>query len=222
MHGMHDHSKVGDGPETSGRVLHQAAPYDFFTSLAGMGVNGRNSSMVVELAKIQPGQSVLDIGCGSGNLTLTAAAQAGPGARVHGVDASPEMIGVARRKASRAGSSVHFDVGLIEKLPFPDAEFDIVITRLAVHHLPDDLKRQGFAEVFRVLKRGGRFLIADFTPPRNPALHVLTAALMGSHMMHSDIWALPTLLAAAGFSDIACGPTRSIFLGFVSSRKPDG
>ena len=55
------------------------------------------------------------------------------------------------RKASRSGLEVVFDVGLIEELAFPDATFDVVISRLAIHHLPDDLKPRGFAEILRWL-----------------------------------------------------------------------
>src|SRR5512142_17165 len=144
MHGMRNEPKTKNGPETEGKTLHWAGEYDFMTSLLGMGVNARNSRMVVELAGIRAGESVLDVACGSGNLTLTAKAAAGPGGKVHGIDASPEMIEVAKNKARRAGSDVVFEIGLAEKLDFPDATFDVIISRLAIHHLPDELKRRAF------------------------------------------------------------------------------
>jgi SAM-dependent methyltransferase len=59
----------------------------------------------------------------------------------------------------------------------------VVISRLVIHHLPDDLKRQGFAEILRVLKHGENLLIADFNPPANPVLNHLTLALVGHRMM---------------------------------------
>jgi ubiquinone/menaquinone biosynthesis C-methylase UbiE len=219
---MHNEPKTQNGPVTTGRTLHWAPQYDFFTRLVGMGANGPNSRMVIELAKVKPGDSVLDVGCGSGSLTLTAQSFVGAGGKVHGIDASPEMIDVARKKASRRRLRVEFDLGLIEQLSFAASTFDVVISRLAIHHLPDDLKRKGFAEMLRVLKPGGRLLIADFTPPKNPLLRHITSGLVGAHMMRSDIWALPAMLSAAGFMDIACGPTRSAFLGFVSAIKPAG
>ena len=167
MHKLHNVPGSHDGPETAGRTLHWAGQYDFFTSLMGMGVNARGTRMVIELAKIQPGESVLDVACGTGNLTLTAKRYAGSAGKVHGIDASPEMIEVAKKKSAEAGTGVIFDVGLAEKLPFPDETFDVVISRLAMHHLPDDLKRAAFAEMLRVLKPGGRVLIADFVKPSN-------------------------------------------------------
>ncbi len=133
---------------------------------------------------------MLDAACGSGSLTLTAKAAAGPKGKVVGVDAAPEMIAVAKEKAARARLDVAFEVGLIEKLAFPDASFDVVISRLAIHHLPDDLKRAGFAEFLRVLKPGGRLLIADFKPPTNPVLRHITSGMIGSHMMESDVWSI--------------------------------
>lgn len=220
LHHLHNQPRIENAPQTAGNTIHWASQYDRITGLLGLGSNGRNSRMVIELAKVKPGDRVLDVGCGTGSLTLTAVPFAGPGGKVYGIDAAPEMIEVAKKKASRAGREVVFEVGLIERLAFPDATFDIVISRLAIHHLPDDLKRMGFAEFLRVLKSGGKLLIADFNPPTNPVLNHITSALVGSHMMQTNIWSLPALLASAGFVEITSGPTRSAFLAFVSAKKP--
>jgi demethylmenaquinone methyltransferase/2-methoxy-6-polyprenyl-1,4-benzoquinol methylase/phosphoethanolamine N-methyltransferase len=220
MHHMHNEPKTKSGPETAGLTLHWASEYDLFTSLLGLGVNRSNSRMVVELAGIKPGDRVLDVGCGTGNLTLTAKTSAGAKGAVYGIDAAPEMIEVARKKAQRAGLEVTFEVGLIEKIPFPEASFEVVINRLMVHHLPEDLKRQGFAEIFRVLKPGGRLLIADFNPPTNPILGHLALALVGHGMMQTSVLNLPAMLSSAGFSQVTSGPTRSAFLAFVRGDKP--
>ena len=222
MHQTHNHSKSNSGPETKGATLHKASQYDFHTKLMGLGVNQPNSKMIIRMAKIKPGDKVLDVGCGSGNLTLTAKRYAGSSGSVHGIDASPEMIDVARKKAKQSGVNVIFDVGLIEKLPFPEATFDVVISRLVIHHLPDDLKRQGFAEIFRVLKPSGTLFLADFQSPRNPILARMTSLLVGHQMMvQSNVSSLPPMLRQAGFADVSSGPTRSLFLAFVSGKKPE-
>src|SRR5215216_1384682 len=130
MHQTHIHSEESRGPKTRGSTLHKASQYDFHTRLMGLGINQPNSKMVVEMAKIKPGDTVLDVGCGSGNLTLTAKQATGLTGSVYGIDASPEMIDVARKKAGQSMVDVTFDVGLIEKLPFAKATFDVVISRL--------------------------------------------------------------------------------------------
>ncbi len=220
MHGTQNELTTKSGPETKGITLHNASRYDIHTRLMGLGVSGSNSRMVVEMAQLKPGDKVLDIGCGTGNLTLTAKNYVGTSGSVYGIDASPEMIAEARKKAAHSGLDATFEVGLIEGLGYSDATFDVVISRLVIHHLPDDLKRRGIAEIFRVLKPGGRLFLADFNPPSNPILAHITLALVGHRMMQSNTRSLPPLLKELGFVEVASGPTRSALLGFVSGRKP--
>ncbi len=219
MHKRHNPSNNNTLP-TSGAVLHQAGGYDLPSRLMGMGINGSNSRMLVEMAGIRAGDRVLDVGCGTGSLTLTAAKAAGASGAACGVDASQEMIAAARKKALASGIQAAFEMGLIERLPYPEASFDVVINRLVIHHLPGDLKLKGFTEILRVLKPGGRLFIADFKPPANPLLAHLVLALVGHGMMQSDISGMPAMLQAVGFSNVVSGPTRSALLAFVSGKKP--
>lgn len=221
MHRIRHDTKTNTGPKTRGATIHTAGRYDLHTSLLGLGENRFNSRMIVEMSKIKPGDKVLDVGCGSGNLTLTAKKYAGASGSVHGIDASPEMIEVARKKAERRRAEAIFEVGLIEKLPYPDTTFDVVISRLVIHHLPDDLKRRGFAEIFRVLKPGGLFFITDFKLPANPILAHVASTLFGhSAMMQSNLERITPMLKETGFIDVASGPTQSVFLTFLSGTKP--
>jgi ubiquinone/menaquinone biosynthesis C-methylase UbiE len=218
---MKNTPKTSSGPQTNGATLHQASQYDICASLLGMGVNRRSSRMIIEMAHIKAGDRVLDVGCGTGGLTLTAKAYAGISASVYGIDASQEMIEVARNNAKRSNLEAVFEVGLIEKIDQPEASFDVIISRLVMHHLPVDVKRRGFAEILRVLKPGGRIFLVDFNPPRNPVLfHVISALIGHGTMMQSSVQDLLPLLAEAGFEDVTSGSTRSALLAFASGTKP--
>jgi SAM-dependent methyltransferase len=112
------------------------------------------------LGPIHPGDAVLDIGCGAGVDTLLAARMAGPAGRAVGIDAVPEMIALARTNLALTGlANVSFEIGTAEALPFPDREFDVVLSN-GVFNLTTD-KEQALREVHRVLKRGGRLMLAD-------------------------------------------------------------
>jgi demethylmenaquinone methyltransferase/2-methoxy-6-polyprenyl-1,4-benzoquinol methylase/phosphoethanolamine N-methyltransferase len=187
----------------------------------GLGVNQANSRMIAQMANIKAGDKVLDVGCGSGNLTLTAKRYAGRSGSVYGIDASPEMIDVARKKAKELSTDVVFDVALIEKLPFEDSTLDVVISRLVLHHLPDDLKQQALTEIFRVLKPEGTIFLADFQTPANPILARLISLFIGHPaMMQSKVSSLIPMLVQAGFHNLTSEQTQSMFMGFARGTKP--
>jgi ubiquinone/menaquinone biosynthesis C-methylase UbiE len=161
-------------PETRGKTIRWWAPfYDAVGWLMSFGHVNELRKGTLQIAALKPGESVLDVGCGTGTLTRKAAAEVGPDAKVVGIDASPEMIETARKKAAKSAPGIDFQVAPIEKLPFADAEFDVVLSSLMLHHLPDDLKEQGLAEVRRVLKPTGRLIAVDilgFPGPFGPLL----------------------------------------------------
>ena len=121
----------------------------------------------IELVAPQPGEKILDVGCGTGVLTRCAGEAAGPAGSAIGIDPGQDMIRVAQENAQRLGSRAEFKNAAIEQLPFGSAHFDVVLSSLMLHHLPPDLKRQGLREVWRVLKPGGRFVVVDFYRPSN-------------------------------------------------------
>jgi SAM-dependent methyltransferase len=113
------------------------------------------------LGRIEEGATVLDLGCGAGTDLLIAAQMAGPSGHVIGVDMTPAMLRVAAASAREMGigDRVELQEALIESLPLPDAEVDIVISNGVIDLVPD--KDAVFAEIDRVLKPGGRLQFAD-------------------------------------------------------------
>ena len=167
----------GSAPETRGIRIRWPRIYDALNRIHFLGREELYREKTVDLAVIQPGECVLDVGCGTGNLTLVAKERVGKEGTVHGIDAAPEMIAEAQRKAAACGSEVDFQVGLIENLEFPDGQFDVVLSSLMLHHLPKDLKLRGVAEIARVLKPQGRFLAVDVDPWLMKNLETVEAAM---------------------------------------------
>jgi ubiquinone/menaquinone biosynthesis C-methylase UbiE len=148
--------------QTTSRVVHWAFRYDMMLKLLTLGREHRLRSKFLDIAKLAPGEVVLDAGCGPGTTAIAARQRVGDAGAVYGIDAAPEMIERARAKAARAGLQVAFQPALLESLPFPDAKFDLVITSFVLHHFPPDLLPRCLSEMRRVLKPGGRLVAFDF------------------------------------------------------------
>jgi len=199
-------------PGTKGRVLHSAAGYDLLVWLLLLGREHAFRERLVRLARLEPGQSVLDIGCGTGSLAIAAKRRVGPSGTVQGIDASPEMIARARRKASKTGVDVLFTSGVVEALPFPDEHFDAVLSTLMLHHLPRDARQQCAREMRRVLKPGGRVLAVDFGRAGGDR-----RSLMEHFHRHGrvDVHEIVKLLGEAGLEIVERGAVGVRDLNFV-------
>jgi ubiquinone/menaquinone biosynthesis C-methylase UbiE len=216
-HSLHPHSVEGPA-QTEGVLIRWAPYYDFVTNLMTLGQARRLRLATVNHALIVPGDSVLDVGCGTGEVTLAAKARAKQG-NVYGIDPAPEMIAVARNKAARKKLDIEFRVGVIESLPFPDASMDVVTSSLMMHHLPEDLKVRGLAEIYRVLKPGGRLLIADFMRPTGAALNHLFIAFTRHQGLQKGIEDLQGLLKTAGFRQLTQAEEKVLVIGFLRAIK---
>jgi ubiquinone/menaquinone biosynthesis C-methylase UbiE len=188
--------------------------YDVLTKVAGVSSLHQRA---VGIAGIAPGQAVVDVGCGTGNLALAVLA-AQPSSRVTGLDPDGHALRVAARKARRRGVSVTLVQGYADRIPAEDASLDHVVSSLALHHV-DDEGRVGFAhEAFRALRPAGKVTVVDFGGPapdgeeasRHTHVHGLTRVLprrLRSRAAHNPVAArnqgdgIVKLLAEAGFGD---------------------
>jgi ubiquinone/menaquinone biosynthesis C-methylase UbiE len=217
---MAHHSHATEQPaQTAGRLIRWAPYYDIAVNITTLGQARRLRKMTVDHALINQGDHVLDIGCGTGDVTLVAKTRAGKDGQVFGIDPAPEMIMVARNKAAHKSLEIDFRVGVIESLTFGDASIDVVTSSMMMHHLPEDLKARGLAEIYRVLKPGGRLLIADFMRPTGSFLNHLFIAFTRHQGLKSGIEDLQKLLKDSGFSQITRLEEKVLIIGFVRAIK---
>ena len=135
--------------------------YDIFTRVAGVRALHERA---VELAGIVPGQAVVDVGCGTGNLSFAVLA-AHPDARVTGLDPDEDALRRAARKARRRGVSLTLVQGYADRIPAEDASLDHVVSSLALHHVDDDGRVTFAHDALRALRPGGRVTVVDFGGP---------------------------------------------------------
>lgn len=174
----------------------------------------------------RPGESILDLGCGTGTLALSIAGE-GPAANVWGLDADAHALAIARSKQARGPLRVHWSQGLAQATPFPDGAFDAVVSSLFFHHLRRAEKRAVLGEVFRILSPGGRLLIADWGRPASRASRILflvVQALDGFETTQDSVdGILPSLMLEAGLESVATEERFQTPLGTISihvARRP--
>jgi len=222
MSSEHAHNQLA--PPTQGRTIPWASFYDTIVKFMSFGKDKAIRKASVELAQIKPGEKVLDVGCGTGDLTLEAKKLAGLTGEVYGIDASPSMIKQAQQKSARTVIDVNFQIGLVEKIDFPENQFDVVLSSLMMHHLPDDLKRAGLAEIYRVLKPGGRLLIVDMQSTNSGSLGQRLADFMiqihGGHTaMQENVNKQIPNVEVAGFT-ITKSDRLNRQLAYILASKP--
>lgn len=179
---------------------------------------------LIRQANLAPGMRVLDLGCGTGTLTILAK-RLHPQTEFTGLDPDPEVLARARSKAERAGGPITWDEGLATRLPYPDQSFDRVVSSLVTHHLTRPDRMAALREIWRVLRPGGELHLVDYGPPRTALMRLIAALLRPlEHAADHFDGLLPGQIEAAGFAsvsetgrvDTALGP-----LVMLRAQKPN-
>lgn len=150
-------------PEQPGILIPWVRRYNLLVTVIFGGRRGALNSTLVAASGARPGDVVLDVGCGPGIFAGRLTDAVGPGGRVVGIDPSAPMVEYASRHAGRA-ANCRFVLTPAQSLDLPDGEFDVVTSTFAMHHIPEAYRETALAQMYRVLRPGGRLLIADAFP----------------------------------------------------------
>jgi ubiquinone/menaquinone biosynthesis C-methylase UbiE len=191
--------------------------YDLLSGVFGVAKLHRT---LIGQAGLAAGQRVLEIGCGTGNLSIRVK-RAHPGVELVGSDPDPLALARAQRKAR--GLDVRFERGYAQQLPYPDASFDRVLSALMLHHLDHDTKVATAAEVARVLRPGGSVHLVDFTGHPHGAHGFLARRVVKSgHVADDD--GIPQLLGGAGLDCAEVATRRHLVMGqftYYRAARPE-
>jgi len=187
--------------------------YDPFTRLLGVESARRQ---LIEQASLRPGQRALEIGCGTGSLTVQLK-RLHPGVEVVGLDPDLKAMARAQRKAERAGVRIGYEHGYADNLPFEAGSFDAVFSSLMLHHLTAEQQGAALREVKRVLEPGGTFHLLDFAAAERPRGFLARLLHSAEHLPPAS--RVLELIRSVGFKDAAETGGRSTILGPIAYHR---
>jgi ubiquinone/menaquinone biosynthesis C-methylase UbiE len=184
-------SLIHGSAEPAGRGITIGTPrvYELYAAYLFRGRRRSAFRALLAASGARPGDRVLDVGSGTGYFARLLAGVVGRDGAVEGIDASPEMVAYATRRARRL-PNCRFQAGTAESLPHPDGRFDVVVSSFVIHHLPHEVQLPALREMRRVLRPGGSLLVAEVP--------------VGNDMGHPAP-PLDGALGEAGFTDLRSG-----------------
>ena len=187
------------------KVIHTPRFYDWLVRVLALGGEQQFRQQTLDLANLQSGEAVLDVGCGTGTLLIEAAKRIGPAGSAHGIEVSAEMVAHARRKAAAQSVTIKFIEGSAENLPFAEASFDVIFCTMVLHHLPATMQAAAIREMSRVLRPAGRIVIVDLQRPKTVSTALSLVTLFhkfSSHATAPDWQEIELLLKQHGIQHI--------------------
>ena len=220
---------AGHAHEDQSQVIRRPRRYNWLVWVIMLGREGKLRRQMLDLADLQPGGVVLDVGCGTGTLLLAAAERVGRLGALHGIEPAVEMVGHAQQKAEARRVPLEVIEGSADSLPYPPASFDTVFCTLVLHHLPRPAQGVAIREMRRVLRPGGRVVIIDLQRPRSFA-RAITAAMSLISLLHRlspstarfDVLDFEPLMTELGFEDITRRSFGSGAIGALVGRLGSG
>lgn len=202
-----------ESPKPTGRYVPAAGRsglsslYDPVMALTMRERRWRPEVVDAVLAEPSP-QRVLDVGVGTGTLAVEIAGRA-PKVKILGIDGDQEILARAAKKATEHGAQIELIEGRAEQLPLPDGSTDVVVMTLILHHLDSEAKHAALTEARRVLRRGGRLVVADWGKPPDPlsrGLFLLLQLLDGFATTNPHAAGeMPRIIEQCGFSNVRRG-----------------
>jgi ubiquinone/menaquinone biosynthesis C-methylase UbiE len=206
------HEPVDEDELIKSQMEKMVTSYDSYMRKITFGRERILREETIRLAQVKPRDCVLEVGCGTGTLTLAAKRQAGASGKVFGIDIIPGMIEVSQRKAAQAKEEITFQLGSIDNIPFPANQYDVVMCSFMIFHMSMTTLRKGITEAYRVLKPQGRLLVLDLALPTQPLQRFIAQKLFGSMLQHELNELLP-LMEGAGFSNIEIAQAKFRVMG---------
>jgi ubiquinone/menaquinone biosynthesis C-methylase UbiE len=195
--------------------------YDFFARLFLPEIKFKRA--LIAQARLAPGQRVLDLGAGTGTLAIMIK-QTQPEAQVVGLDGDPNVLAIAHEKASLSGVDIDFEIGNATTLPYADQSIDQVLSTLVMSLLSREQKTLAIRDAYRVLKRGGRLHIADFSSPHTWWGRMVAPRIRRFEPIADNLdGLLPAIFQEAEFTNIEeVARFATIFgtLSILSGQKP--
>jgi ubiquinone/menaquinone biosynthesis C-methylase UbiE len=181
--------------------------YDKYMKRITLGREKALRTMTIDLARIKHGDCVLEVGCGTGTLTIEAKRKTGSTGKVSGIDIIPGMVEICQKKAEQAKLDVDFQVGSIEFIPFPDEYFDVVMCSFMIFHMSEKVRNKGIEEIYRVLKPNGRLLILDLSLVTRTVPRRILKFFLGFFLKH-DLKELLPIINSSGFLKTEIGQAK--------------